>query len=68
MTNTPAVHSDTPPLIHIGVVATTLGLSVYQVKRLIGDGRLTSEQVGNRTYVPATSLRDYIESLGRESA
>lgn len=65
MTNPRTVQADAAPLLHIGVVATTLGLSVYQVKHLIADGRIASEKVGARTYVPAESLREYIESLGR---
>jgi excisionase family DNA binding protein len=68
MTNTETVQADTPPLLHIGVVASQLGLSVYMVKRLVDAGRLTSEQIGERTYIPAASVRGYIDSLGREPA
>ena len=68
MPNTPLVQADSPPLLHISVAADVLGLSVYQVKHLIDDGRLASEKVGVRTYIPAESLRAYLASLGQESA
>lgn len=68
MPNTQTVQPGTPPLLHIGVVAEQLGLSVYQVKRLIDDGRLSSERIGARIYVPTESLSLYVASLARESA
>lgn len=68
MPNTPPVQLDTPPLLHIGVVAERLGLSVHQVKHLIDDGRLVAERIGARTYVPTGSLTTYVASLAGEAS
>lgn len=54
-------------LIHLNRAADHLGLSPYQVKRLIDEGRLASEKIGARTYIPVAALRDYIDSLGQAS-
>lgn len=62
MTNAPHVQIDEdrgPLLIHIGKAAERLGLSRYQVKKLIDAGQLPSEPVGKRIYIPAAALDKY---------
>lgn len=57
------VPSAAPVLLHVSAVADRLGLSPYQVRKLIDAGRLPAEPVGQRTYVPVAALDRYIESL-----
>lgn len=52
-----------PLLIHVNHAAERLGLSAYQVRRLVDDGRLPAEKVGNRTYIPAAALDQYVEAI-----
>lgn len=54
-------------LVHVNAAADKLGLSPYQVRGLIDAGRLPSEKVGNRTYIPAAALAAYIERIGQAS-
>lgn len=49
-----------PLLIHIGVAATRLGLSQYQVRRLVKTDVLPSTTIGNRVYIPETALDEYV--------
>lgn len=57
-----------PKLVHISEVAKLLGLSEYQTKGLVEKGKLPGEKIGNRTYIPARAVVDYIEAIGRASA
>lgn len=62
MTNAPHVQvaeERGPLLIHIGRAAERLGLSRYQVKKLVDSGQLPSVLVGTRTYIPASALDEY---------
>lgn len=68
MPDTPVVQTEQPLLVHISVVAKQLGLSVYQVKRLIEAGRLPSEPVGVRIYIPAEAVREYAAALGKAAS
>ena len=52
-----------PVLLHVNAVADRLGLTPYQVRKLIDAGRLPAELVGKRTYVPAAALDRYVQGL-----
>jgi excisionase family DNA binding protein len=62
-----AIEEDGPLLLSIKRVAPLLGLSEWQVRNLIVEGRLPSTKVGNRFYVPATSVAEYVTRIS-ESA
>lgn len=55
-----------PLMLSVASVARRLGLSPYQVKGLIGEGKLRSDTVRSRTYVFADSFDAY--TAGRETA
>lgn len=50
-------------LLHINKVADKTGLTPYKVRQLIEAGRLPSEQIGARTYVPVAAVARFIEEL-----
>ena len=54
-------------LLHISIVQQRLGLSEYQAKRLIVDGKIPASKIGRRTYVLAADLDHYLENFGRAS-
>lgn len=65
MDTTEASKSDgsSPVLLHISVVAERLGLSQYQTRLIVKRGDLASEQVGNRTYIPADAFQRYVDRI-----
>ena len=54
---------DNPALLHISAAAKRLGLTIRQVKVLCTEKRLASTVIVNKTYVEASSLREYIEGI-----
>lgn len=61
--------TDTPgELIHISLVAERLGLSVYQTQGLVEKGKLPATKIGNRTYMAARAVDDYIEGIAKAAS
>jgi excisionase family DNA binding protein len=54
-------------LVHISEVAKQLGLSEYQTRGLVEKGEIAATRIGNRTYIPARAVTEYLESIGRAS-
>lgn len=66
MSNT-ATEETGPLLLSLKRVAILLGLSEWQVRNLIVEEMLPSTKVGNRLYVPAAAVTEYVASIS-ESA
>lgn len=66
MSNT-ATEETGPLLLSLKRVAILLGLSEWQVRNLIVEEMLPSTKVGNRLYVPAVAVTEYVASIS-ESA
>lgn len=56
-----------PMLIKIKDAAVLLGISEWQVRRLIEAGELPSTRISNRLYLPLAAIKGYVDSI-RESA
>lgn len=52
-----------PLLIHIAVAAAVLGLTIRQTRGLCEDGALASTVIKRKTYIPAASVREYVEGI-----
>lgn len=51
--------ADTGLFVHIAEAARDLSLSEYKVRQLIESGRLPTEAIGKRTYIPAAAVLAY---------
>lgn len=56
-----------PLLLHVRATAEEMGLSPYQVRNLVKAGTLPHERIGNRTYIPASAVREYVDKIGGAS-
>jgi excisionase family DNA binding protein len=56
-----------PLLLSIKRTALLLGLSEWQVRNLIVEEMLPATKVGNRFYVPAASVSDYVAQIADAS-
>ncbi|WP_310962103.1 helix-turn-helix domain-containing protein [Nocardioides terrisoli] len=58
---------EAPLLLSPKLVAKSLGISEMQVKHLVDGGQLPSTRIKNRTYIPAESVREYVENIARSA-
>jgi excisionase family DNA binding protein len=58
---------DGPLLLSLKRVAPLLGLSEWQVRNLISDDVLPSTKIGNRLYVPAAAVAEYVSQIGKSA-
>jgi excisionase family DNA binding protein len=56
-----------PLLLSLKRVAPLLGLSEWQVRNLIAEQVLPGTKVGNRLYVPAAAVAEYVARIGRSA-
>ena len=54
-------YADRAKKIPVALAAEKMGLSVYQVKRMIGEGKIKAEVVKNNWYIPETSLQEFLD-------
>lgn len=52
-----------PLLDHVSIAAEKLGLSEYQVRKLVDKGLLPGQKIGGRLYIPAKSIREYVDRI-----
>lgn len=63
MSNATGAETETPLLLTIALAGRVLGLSPYQTKKLLDRGALPCERIGERIYIPAKAVHEYVDSI-----